>query len=213
MLTVPSVGFPQIQWEGVQGDFYCVVISILGPNTQELFKFCNKQFSLKTILWIGIQMLNRLQVFHNHGYLHRDLKPESICIGAGKKAGIVHLTDFQLVKRFVCPNTGQHLKHLPNKGVIGTKRYISLNAHVGNQQSRADDLIALGTVLVSLFKKGSLPWDMAPPAKVILDNKDPLLYQKTLQIQKDQQKWDKKYLEAKMNCSHIQLTEGMPQQF
>jgi serine/threonine protein kinase len=78
-------------------------------------------------------MIHRLQVFHDHGYLHRDLKPESICIGSGKKAGIVHLIDFSLVKRYVCNNTGHHLKHLPNKGVVGTKRFLSLNAHVGNE--------------------------------------------------------------------------------
>ena len=79
-------------------------------------------------------MIHRLEVFHDHGYLHRDLKPESICIGAGKKANIFHLIDYAHVKRFVCPNSGHHLKHLPNKGVVGTtKRFLSLNAHVGNE--------------------------------------------------------------------------------
>ena len=87
---------------------------------------------MKTVLFFAIQMLNRLQVFHDHGYLHRDIKPESILIGAGKKAGIVHLSNFKHVKRFTCPNTGHHLKHLQNKGVFGNKRFLSLNAHVGN---------------------------------------------------------------------------------
>ncbi len=56
-------------------------MTILGPNLTQLFEFCECKFSLKTILIIGMQMLERLEFMHDIGYLHRDLKPENIMIG------------------------------------------------------------------------------------------------------------------------------------
>lgn len=117
------------------------------------------------------------------GYLHRDMKPENICIGQGKRSNLIHLIDFGLVKRFICPSTGQHLKPCKNKGVIGTTRFLSRNAHLGNQQSRADDLIAFGTILVFLYNDGALPWDTEPIPVLEVDDKDPLVYEKTIEYQ------------------------------
>lgn len=132
----------------------------MGPNLGQLFKFCEKKFSNKTVSIIAIQMLERLEHLHDSGYLHRDLKPENIMIGQGKKAGIIHLIDFGLAKRYICPNTGKHVEHKKNKGVFGTTRYLSKNANSGCEQSRVDDLIALGHILVMLLRGGKLPWDM-----------------------------------------------------
>ncbi len=47
-----------------------------------------------------------MEYLHSKGYLHRDLKPDNIMIGTGKKASTVYLIDFGLVKRYKCPQTG-----------------------------------------------------------------------------------------------------------
>lgn len=56
-----------------------------------------------------MSIVDRLEVCHKKNFVHRDMKPENILIGQGKKAGIVHLIDFGLSKRFISPSNGKHI--------------------------------------------------------------------------------------------------------
>ena len=73
-------GFSNIKYFGKQGDYYTMVMELQGPSLYNLFKFCNQQFSLKTLLWIAIQMLKRIETLHKASYIHRDIKPENFLI-------------------------------------------------------------------------------------------------------------------------------------
>lgn len=85
-------------------------MAILGPNLQQLFDFCENKFSLKTVLIIGMQMIQRLEFLHSNNFIHRDMKPENILIGQlRRKQDIIHLIDFGLVKRYLCPKSGNHI--------------------------------------------------------------------------------------------------------
>jgi serine/threonine protein kinase len=58
-----------------------MAIDLLGPSLEKLFNMCNKKFDLKTVLMIGIQMIERIQFLHSKGILHRDVKPDNFVIG------------------------------------------------------------------------------------------------------------------------------------
>ena len=110
-------------------------------------------------------MIRAIQQVHAKGILHRDIKPENFCIALGQedltKANI-HIIDFGLSKRYV--REGRHIPMKEGHALIGTCRYCSLNAHMGIELSRRDDLESIGHVLIYFLTGGRLPWSGLPGA-------------------------------------------------
>jgi len=169
-----------------------MVIDLLGPSLEDLFSFCNRKFSLKTVLMLADQMITRVEYVHAKNFLHRDVKPDNFLIGLGKKANQVHIIDFGLSKRYRNPETQQHIPYRQGKSLTGTARYASVNTHLGIEQSRRDDLEAVGYVLM-YFIRGSLPWQ-------------------GLQASSKAKKY-KKIMEIKMSTPIEVLCEGFPTEF
>jgi hypothetical protein len=46
-----------MMWFGVEGDYNIMVMELLGPNLEDLFNFCQRKFSLKTVLLLADQMV------------------------------------------------------------------------------------------------------------------------------------------------------------
>lgn len=76
------------------------------------------------------QMITRLESLHNKNLIHRDIKPENYVIGYGANYTVVHLIDFGLAKYYK-DSEGTHIPFVEKKGMIGTARYASINAHMG----------------------------------------------------------------------------------
>lgn len=150
-------GIASIRWCGVDGDDNALVLDLLGPSMEDLFVYCGRKFSLKTVLMLADQMISRIEFLHSKGLLHRDIKPDNFLMGLGRKANQVYIIDFGLAKRYKDSMTNRHIPYRENKNLTGTARYASCNTHLGIEQSRRDDLESLGYVLL-YFLRGSLPW-------------------------------------------------------
>merc|ERR1719193_1764029 len=102
------------------------------------------------------------------------------------------MIDFGLAKKYRDPKSLMHIPYRENKNLTGTATYASINAHLGMEQSRRDDLESLGFALI-YFAVGSLPWQRLEA--------------------KTRKEFYSKVLEKKMNTPAEILCRGLPIEF
>ena len=104
-----GVGIPSVHYYSKEGNYNVMVMDLLGPSLEDLFCYCNRQFSLKTVCMLAREMILRVQYVHQKYFIHRDIKPDNFAVGLGKDANVVFLLDFGLSKRYRNPSTQEHI--------------------------------------------------------------------------------------------------------
>ena len=80
-------------------------------------------------------------------------------LGLERNTSTLYLIDYGLSSLYRDSTTGAHMQFSGHKSLVGTARYVSLNTHMGFEQSRRDDLESVGYVLIYLIKE-KLPWQI-----------------------------------------------------
>ncbi|XWS72515.1 hypothetical protein CRYUN_Cryun02cG0046500 [Craigia yunnanensis] len=155
-----SHGVPRAHYKGRQGDYYVMVMDMLGPSLWDVWNNNSHTMSIEMVACIAIEAISILEKMHSKGYVHGDVKPENFLLGPPgtpdeKK---LFLVDLGLATRWRDSSSGQHVEYDQRPDVFrGTVRYASVNAHLGRTGSRRDDLESLAYTLIFLLR-GRLPW-------------------------------------------------------
>jgi serine/threonine protein kinase len=105
--------------------------------------------SYKQSIDVGIQLADGLAIAHEHGVVHRDIKPDNIMI---RKDGIAQIMDFGLAKL-----RGSVSRLTKQGSTVGTAGYMSPEQVQGLEADHRSDIFSLGVVLYELFT-GQLPF-------------------------------------------------------
>jgi casein kinase 1 len=157
LYSLKGIGIPEVISFGYCGNYNILVQTLLGESLGNIFFSNNFFFSLKDICMFTIQILQRIEYVHSKYIIHRDIKPENFLIGEPDKY-LIYLIDFGLSKKYKSSRTNKHVKFQLTKKFTGTARYASINSIRGVEQSRRDDLEAVGYMLLYFLNRGNLPW-------------------------------------------------------
>ena len=57
---------------GTVDHYHAMVLEMLGPSIEDLYNYCHRRFSIKTVLLLGEQMLERICHIHRRAVIHRE---------------------------------------------------------------------------------------------------------------------------------------------
>lgn len=97
---VPSA-LPQMHGYASENGHNVMLLDLLGKSLQELLVEQNRPFSLKTVVMLGQQLIDRVECLHEKQFLHRDIKPENLLMGLGKNSHILYMIDMGLAKKYI----------------------------------------------------------------------------------------------------------------
>ncbi|KAI4376290.1 hypothetical protein MLD38_014072 [Melastoma candidum] len=155
-----SHGVPRVHYKGRQGDYYIMVMDMLGPSLWDVWNNNSHTMTVEMVACIAVESISILEKLHARGYVHGDVKPENFLLGPPgtpdeKK---LFLVDLGLATKWRESSSGVHVEYDQRPDVFrGTVRYASAHAHLGRTGSRRDDLESLAYTLIFLLR-GRLPW-------------------------------------------------------
>ncbi|XP_059063074.1 casein kinase 1-like protein HD16 isoform X1 [Cryptomeria japonica] len=155
-----SHGVPRVHYKGRQGDYYVMVMDMLGPSLWDVWNTSGQAMSTEMVACIAVEAISILEKMHSKGYVHGDVKPENFLLGPPGTSDEkkLFLVDLGLATRWRDSNTGLHVEYDQRPDVFrGTVRYASVHAHLGRTGSKRDDLESLAYTLIFLLR-GRLPW-------------------------------------------------------
>ena len=132
---------------GDDGGVYYIVMELIEGITLKEYIGKKGKLSIKVATSIAIQVSMGLEAAHNHGIVHRDVKPQNIIISTDGK---VKVTDFGIA-RAASSNT-------ISSNVMGSVHYSSPEQVRGGYSDEKSDIYSLGITLYEMVT-GRVPFD------------------------------------------------------
>ena len=85
-------GFAKLYYYGQNEDYDILVMDLLGPTLEESMLKNHGRLSLKTVVLIGYQVVQRIDVLHSASYIHRDIKSEDFLRGIDENSIKIYMT-------------------------------------------------------------------------------------------------------------------------
>lgn len=186
ILLSDCLGFPHFYYYGVEDSKSVLITSQLGKSLQNLFYDCNLNFSLKTLLMITDQLLERLEFLYHSGIVHGRISPEHILIDrftAQNNPNTLYLINFEHAEKFrsniengvkvpfnlICQDAlnvsspSSTFEEIPLKkysydATSNAEDFLPVSALCKEDLTPKSDLESLVYVLVYFYNQGKLPW-------------------------------------------------------
>lgn len=132
-------------------------MTLMGPDLNKLFFFYdNNFFTRKTIIEIGLKLLELSEYLNYHKIVHRDIKPSNIAWGIFQNNTIINKNNFYFIDYGYSQYMGKTFlkEDIKNYNLKGTREYLSINAHCHGIPNSNDDLESIIYTLLSLTEKG-----------------------------------------------------------
>lgn len=143
---------------GEQRPWYYLVMPYIEGGTLRDYLQRRKQLTLEEAGSFLYQISSALQYAHDHGVIHRDVKPSNILL---RLDGHAYLVDFGLAKAKV------EAESLTNAGaMVGTPEYMAPEQSNGQHDYRSD-IYSLGIILYQMLT-GRVPFTAESPVAVSL---------------------------------------------
>jgi serine/threonine protein kinase len=132
-----------------------------GKNLEYIFEQHNHNFGLKTIVELGLKLLDIIEMIHNAGYTYNDMKLDNILVGdhtmSEKTMHQIRLIDFGFAARFLDKNR-VHIAEEEVDVFRSNMIFATVNQFDFKVTSRRDDLQSLCYLLIYLFNSGDVPF-------------------------------------------------------
>ncbi|QRW07092.1 Tyrosine kinase domain protein [Ceratobasidium sp. AG-Ba] len=112
-----------------------MVLDLLGPSLEDLFNFCNRKFSLKTVLLLADQLIPGTEYNHLRNSIHHNIKLDKYLMGNGWRGNQVNVVDFGLARTYCNPKTHDRISYRENKNLTRPVRYNLVATHLGVEQA------------------------------------------------------------------------------
>ncbi|MCL2618946.1 MAG: Stk1 family PASTA domain-containing Ser/Thr kinase [Defluviitaleaceae bacterium] len=150
---------------GQEGDTYYIVMEYINGVTLKDLIIRRAPFDNDEVLGVATQIAAGLKHAHEHGIIHRDIKPQNILVTSN---GIIKVTDFGIaraVSAATVTTTGN---------TMGSVHYFSPEQARGGHVDFKSDIYCLGIVMYEMIT-GRLPFEGDTPVAIALKQiSDPL---------------------------------------